>query len=123
MVLVFLGGGLGAMAREAFMMLLARDSTAFPVDIFAANLLASLLLGLVTGLKRSDRASARAVLLIGTGFTGGMSTFSTFIFGAYSGMMEPSDFVLSIVYLFSSLVLGFIAMWVGLRVAMRPRTA
>ncbi len=121
--LVFIGGGLGAMSREAFMALLARESAAFPLDIFAANLLASLLLGIVTGLKRSGHASARAALFFGTGFTGGMSTFSSFIFGVYSRMVAPQEFALSMLYLFASLLFGFIAMWIGLRITQRSRPA
>ena len=46
-VIVFAGGGVGAILRELFMLQLGRYSNSFPFDIFAANLLASFLLGLV----------------------------------------------------------------------------
>ena len=69
-VLVFVGGGLGAMGREMFMLLFGRYSTAFPVDIFAANMLAAFLLGLVFGLHAARRVPDHVALLISTGFCG-----------------------------------------------------
>ncbi|MFG1361355.1 fluoride efflux transporter CrcB [Xanthobacter pseudotagetidis] len=120
-VLVFVGGGLGAISRELFMLLFQRDSAAFPVDIFAANMLASFLLGLIFGLHAARRVSDHAVLLISTGFCGGMSTFSSFIFGAYSEMRAPGHLGLSLLYILSSLVVGYGVTWLGLQAAARLR--
>lgn len=120
---VFVGGGLGAITRELSMLTLDRYSAAFPVDIFAANIIASLLLGAVYGLQRRSALSDEAMLLIGTGFCGGMSTFSTFIFGSYSEMLTPGQFGLAILYVISSLVVGYGATWFGISVATRLRRA
>ena len=122
-VLVFVGGGCGAIVRELFMLMLGRYSAAFPVDIFAANVLACFLLGLVTGLHRENRASGNAMLLISTGFCGGTSTFSSFIFGAYSEAMKPEHLFLSILYIVASLVIGYGAAWLGLRTTLQLRRA
>ncbi|MBO1075520.1 CrcB family protein [Roseomonas marmotae] len=119
--IVFAGGGLGAIARELFMLMLGRYSTAFPVDIFMANILASFLLGMVFGLHRARRASDSANLLIATGFCGGMSTFSSFVFGAFSEMTTPGRLFLSILYIIASLVVGYGAAWIGLRSVTRKR--
>ena len=122
-VLVFVGGGCGAIVREIFMLMLGRYSAAFPVDIFAANILACFLLGLVTGLHQENRASGNAMLLISTGFCGGTSTFSSFIFGAYSEAMKPEHLFLSILYIIASLVVGYGAAWLGLRAVAQVRRA
>ena len=122
-VLVFVGSGCGAIVRELFMLMLGRYSAAFPMDIFAANVLACFLLGLVTGLHRENRASANAMLLISTGFCGGTSTFSSFIFGAYSEAMKPEHLFLSILYIVASLVIGYGAAWLGLRTTLQLRRA
>ncbi|MCJ8141752.1 CrcB family protein [Ancylobacter sp. A5.8] len=121
-IIVFVGGGLGAITRELSMLTLGRYSAAFPVDIFAANILASFLLGLVFGLHRARRASDHVTLLVSTGFCGGMSTFSTFIFGAYSEM-TTGQLGLSLVYILASLVIGYSAGWLGLRAATQLRRA
>lgn len=121
--LVFLGGGAGAIVRELSMLMFGRYSDTFPVDIFTVNIIASLLLGLVAGLHRVNRASDGTVLLISTGFCGGMSTFSTFIFGAYSEGTMPGRFEFSLLYVVSSLVVGYCATWLGLHGATRLRRA
>ena len=120
-VIVFVGGGLGAMTREIFMLLLGRSSTAFPFDIFMANILACFLLGVASRLHQERRASGNANLLVATGFCGGMSTFSSFVFGAFSEMVTPGRLVLSALYIIASLVVGYGAAWVGLRSVIRER--
>lgn len=122
-VIVFLGGGFGAITRELFMLLLGGDSTAFPIDIFAANVVASFLLGLVFGLHQAHRASDNVALLVSTGFCGGMSTFSTFIYGAFSEMTTPGQLGLSLLYIIASLVIGYSVTLLGLRIAAQLRRA
>lgn len=52
---------------------------------FGVNVIACLALGLVVGLEQSCGESARRLLLLlGTGFLGSFSTFSTFIVELYS---------------------------------------
>jgi CrcB protein len=46
-----------------------------------------------------------------------MSTFSSFAYGAVSELMKPGGLMISIVYMFSSLICGFIAVWLGLQMA------
>jgi CrcB protein len=51
-VLVLVGGGLGAMLREFIMLMVPNLADGFPLDILVANLLAAFLLGLITALHR-----------------------------------------------------------------------
>lgn len=118
-IIVFVGGGFGAVAREFFMLLLQGDGRAFPLDVFAANCVASMLLGFVSGLRTTQQISDDAVLLIGTGFTGGMSTFSSFIYGSYSVAVTPGDLGVATLYVVSSVLAGYGATWLGLRSAAR----
>lgn len=122
-IIVFVGGGLGAIAREGAILLVGRYSTAFPLDIFAANSLACFLLGLIFGLHQKKCVSDQVALLISTGFCGGMSTFSTFIFGAYSELNTPGHLALSVLYIMVSLVAGYCMTWAGLHLAMKVRGA
>jgi len=122
-VIVFMGGGLGAITREFLMLLLPQHSGAFPLDIFTANIIASFCLGLVFGLRLASRVSDEFNLLIGTGFAGGMSTFSSFIYGVYSEMASPGQLGLSIFYCISSLIVGYGAVWLGIEAAKRARRA
>lgn len=71
-------GGLGAAAR--FVVdggIRRRASTSLPIGTLVINVVGSFALGLLAGLSRYHRASGDVVLVLGTGFCGGFTTFST----------------------------------------------
>ena len=76
--LVFIGGAVGATAREFLMLLVPTLSRGFPLDILVANVVASFLIGVSTG--RHDRKVINDGwhLTVTTGIMGGLSTFSSF---------------------------------------------
>ena len=82
-----------------------------PVGTFVANIIASFLLGVLLG----GSPSAESVTIIGTGFLGSFSTFSTV-------MMEVSDEVegnrklIATLYLCLSIIAGVAAAFLGLEV-------
>lgn len=114
---VFVGGALGAMLREFTMMMVPNLVDNFPLDILVANLVATLLLGLATAaLHRRQIVSEGAEMLLGTGMAGGLSTFSSFVYGAVVLMSDSTaSAVVASVYVVISLVLGYIAVNVGLK--------
>jgi CrcB protein len=115
-MLVFVGGALGAVLRESAMLMVPTLSRGFPLDILVANLLAALLLGVVAALHTRKVASDAGYALIGTGITGGLSTFSSFAYGSSELMTRSTtSAVVALVYVFISLVLGYIAVVVGLK--------
>ncbi|MBV7316516.1 CrcB family protein [Shewanella sp. NIFS-20-20] len=118
-ILVFLGGAFGAMVREFIMLLIPSLHNGFPLDILVANVIAAFLLGLATAHHRLQNLSDDVILLFGTGALGGMSTFSSFAYGAAHESLQPGGLVLSLLYMLLSLVLGFIAVWLGLTLANR----
>ena len=114
---VFVGGALGAMLREFTMLMVPNLADKFPLDILVANLVAAFMLGLVTALHRRQIVSEGAEMLVGTGIAGGLSTFSSFAYGAVVLMSaSTASAVVASVYVVISLVLGYIAVTVGLRV-------
>lgn len=113
-LVVFIGGALGAMVRECLMLLIPTLSSGFPLDIFIANIIASFLLGYATYHHRLKNISDDMILLFGAGALGGMSTFSSFIYGAVSEFNQPGKEWISITYVISSLIIGFLACWFGL---------
>lgn len=77
-VLVAVAGGFGAVARLFLdSVLRARWATRYPMGTMVINLTGSLLLGLVTGLATSRLIPDPWALILGTGFLGGYTTFST----------------------------------------------
>lgn len=77
-LLLALAGGLGAVAR---FVLDGAVSTArpwrYPVATTLINLTGSFLLGLLAGLAATALLPGSALLVLGTGFLGGYTTFST----------------------------------------------
>lgn len=80
LIAVFVGGGLGSVARYLIGLGIGRASSSMPWGTFVANILATFLLALlVRHLPASnDPGAATTRLLWMTGFCGGFSTFSTF---------------------------------------------
>ena len=119
-ILVFVGGALGAMAREFLMLMVPQGSRGFPLDILVANLVAALLLGLVTALHSRKVASDGVYALLGTGITGGLSTFSSFVYGSAVLMTRSTTTaVVGLAYVLISLVTGYMAVIVGLKLGKR----
>lgn len=79
-VLVFLGGGTGSLLRYGLGQWLPAlvGGKPFPLAILLANVLASALLGVAAGALASRLIGNDLRLLIGVGFCGGLSTFSSF---------------------------------------------
>ena len=78
-LLVALGAALGAPARYVTdRAVQSRHDSRFPWGTLAVNLVASLVLGILTGAGSRWHPDIAAV--VGTGFCGALSTFSTFSF-------------------------------------------
>lgn len=75
---VALAGGVGAVARFVLDGLVrSRVASLFPVGTVVVNVTGSFVLGLVTGLALAHVVPEEMRLVVGTGFCGGYTTFST----------------------------------------------
>lgn len=80
---VVLGGLVGAPARYLVDRTVTRRShTELPVGTMVVNVTGSFVLGLITGVTLSHGLSLFGATLLGTGFCGSYTTFSTFTFEA-----------------------------------------
>jgi fluoride exporter len=116
------GGALGAGTRYAVSSAVPVVGGQFPWATFAINVTGSAALGflLVLLLERFPRGRlARPVL--GTGFLGAYTTFSTFMVDAVQ-LVRDGNAETAIAYVVTSLLAGLVAAWLGMvsaRVAMR----
>jgi fluoride exporter len=81
LILIFLGGGLGSITRYTLGKTLPGLPDGLPYGTLTANVLASLILGIFTGLvalRSADPALLGWRAFVAVGFCGGFSTFSTF---------------------------------------------
>jgi fluoride exporter len=108
LLLVFLGGGLGACARW---LLATTFNTAglspqgFPWGTLGVNLLGCLLIGLAAGLFERTNAPAEWGLFFITGVLGGFTTFSSFGLETVR-LLRGNQLALALAYVSASNILG-----------------
>jgi len=80
LISIFIGGGLGSVARYAIGKWITGIAFfAFPWGTLAANVISSLILGIFVGLTAAKPEHQNQLrFLVAIGFCGGFSTFSTF---------------------------------------------
>jgi CrcB protein len=113
-----IGGGIGAALRELLMLGVANLPGGFPMPIFIANMTATLLIGVFSALTITGGLIGSAgKLLLMTGILGGLSTFSSFVWGTHQMLANPAEQVSAIVYMVLSMVAGFLlvesGLWLG----------
>ena len=111
---MMLAGGAGAVARfttdEAVQ---RRGDGRYPWGTFWINVTGCLLLGVTWGFVDKHSADRALLTIVGTGFCGGFTTFSTFSVEAVR-LVERQEYGAAARYVGSSLVLGGLAAAVGL---------
>ena len=123
--LVAFGSAMGGLARWTVSQLAARwFGTGFPWGTLIVNLVGCVFLGwfatfltvrlVFTEQSRIQAEDLRLVLAIG--FTGAFTTFSAFEFELH-GMLASGNGLKGVAYLSSSVILGLIAMYLGVLLA------
>lgn len=81
LLLVFVGGGFGSVFRYLLGRFFNSQESGIPFGTLLANILGSLLIGLILGLAAKNESLTQSQsLLLATGFCGGFTTFSTFAY-------------------------------------------
>jgi fluoride exporter len=111
-LLVGIGGGFGSITRFALGKLISeRSKTVFPRGTFVINITGALLLGILVTFQNYNNV----YLLLGDGFLGAFTTFSTFMYEGFHLFQEKekSD---AFKYVIGSLALGIIGFIIGAKI-------
>ncbi|SDZ32591.1 fluoride efflux transporter CrcB [Thermoactinomyces sp. DSM 45892] len=111
-LLVGIGGFLGALSRFWISRRMNKPMPSFPYGTLIINLLGAFLLGLTSGIRLSELW----MLLVGTGFLGAFTTFST-LHWECEQLKQSREWKKFLLYLGVSYTIGiflaFIGYWVG----------
>lgn len=113
-LLVFLGGGLGSVARYWISLKLNNFENAIPYGTLLANILGSLLIGFILGYSsRTGLLTQNQSLLLATGFCGGFTTFSTFAYENHL-YIKSGDYFGFLPYMVITFIFSIVAVFLGM---------
>jgi CrcB protein len=120
---IFAGGAIGAVARVWLARHFVQSDTSWPWTIFLINIVGAFALGyFATRLQERLPQSTYRRPLLGTGFCGAFTTFSTMEVEILK-MVEVDRYGLAISYSVASLIAGMMAIWLASTVVRRGRFA
>jgi len=112
-LLVLLGGLAGAPARYVTDLLVqSRHSSRLPWGTLTVNVAGSLVLGLVAGLSAAGHAPTWVLTVVGVGFCGALTTFSTFSFETFR-LLDERQWGTALANVAGSVLLGLAAVSLG----------
>lgn len=111
---IFLGGGIGSVMRYGVQMLMHERIVAyhFPWATFTVNIIGSFIIGLFYAISAKLNLSDELRLFLTAGLCGGFTTFSTFSNDNIE-MLRNGDWIICLIYIILSIVLGIIACFLG----------
>lgn len=107
-LLVGLGGAMGSMSRYAIYLLMLQLQIKSFWATFVVNLAGSLVIGILAGIKPNQMST----LLLGIGFCGGFTTFSTFSMDGIK-LLRSGEHFLMLSYYALSIFGGLTMAWIG----------
>lgn len=111
-LLIGIGGLFGGITRFHLGKIISqRAVTTFPIATLIINISGALLLGIVSGLSLTDNA----YLMLGEGFLGAYTTFSTFMYEGFH-LFQEKEKLNAFIYILGSLIIGILGYAAGFEI-------
>jgi CrcB protein len=108
---VGIGGALGSLTRfQLGKIITEKSNTTFPIGTFIINITGAILLGIISSLG----VSKNMYLLLGDGFLGAYTTFSTFMYEGFN-LFQENEKMNAFTYILGSLFLGVLGYLIGFK--------
>lgn len=115
LIYVFIGGGLGSLARYSVAKLLQPYESYFPWATLIANFLACVVLGAaIAYAARYSEMSSSVKYFLMTGFCGGFSTFSTFSSETFF-LFQEGKTLMAMWNILGSITICFVGIYIGVK--------
>jgi CrcB protein len=119
-LVVLAGAGLGGLTRYVFgTWIMARSGGRFPLGTFVINISGSFFIGLLMSLlteRLNPHPNWRLFLVVGV--LGGYTTFSSFEYETLQAVRDGERWM-GLLYVGGSVLLGYVAVWLGAALAAR----
>jgi len=111
-VLLAVGGAAGSLVRYSLGKFISEKSKhSFPIGTFIINITGALLLGVVSTIGVGNNIT----LLIGDGFLGAYTTFSTFMYEGFN-LFQEKEKLNAFIYILCTLILGTVGYAIGSKI-------
>lgn len=117
-LLVFLGAGFGGATRYLLSGIVQKLAPSFfPYGTLSVNIIGSIILGLlIFAFDEKGLSNPSIRLLVGVGFCGGLTTFSTFSFETFN-LLRDTEFFLAGLNILLNVVLTILGIFIGYLIA------
>ena len=115
LVAVAVGGAVGSVGRWGLGLALSSLLPGLPAGTFVANVLAGLVIGVVSGANSVSPLPEPARLLLTVGLCGGLSTFSTFSSETFQLLEAGNGLAAAANVLAANVATCLVAVWAGAR--------
>jgi CrcB protein len=124
LLVVAIGGGIGALARYGIGLLLPTTPGHFPYGTFLINVLGCALIGVLMVLISEVYPNSQLVRpFFGTGILGGFTTFSTYT-NEFRALLRPGTVPLALLYVAGTLICALLAVslatWATRKIVGKP---
>lgn len=120
LLLVMIGGFFGAISRFALSEWI-HTNNGFPLGTFIINLIGCFVLGwFLTYVSQKKKIRPEFTLIIGTGFVGSFTTFSTFSVETVN-LFQQGFVFLGLAYVLATTVLGLLLAYLGRKLALSKK--
>ncbi len=117
LLLVGAGGFVGALLRYLVTLAIPFIGTGFPFATFFVNLAGCFVIGIVSELSvTTSLLSPELRLLLATGFCGGFTTFSSYMYEVMT-LLRDGELLYVSLYLMGSVIGGIVCLYLGMQMA------
>ncbi len=105
-IVVGLGGFVGAVCRYLIGLIPVNEATVFPIKTFIINIVGCIVIGMITVVAtKNNTLSPQLLLFLKVGICGGFTTFSTFALET-AELMKSGNALIALVYMVGSILIG-----------------